>query len=136
MSYMDSTGCIISETVTGYIDLKDCCYHTIWEAINLNASVTVKINNLSNQTMELKIHRNKNILIIIKPNDETNITATNVNCISIRCYDIECDRPCTGSYQILLHFSTCFAEHRKSSTSKCEKTGWYLINPHKRHVHI
>lgn len=122
----DSINCIINETLNGYIDLKDSCYHTIWQSIGLNASITIKTKNLSNQVMRLIIENRRKIIIKICPNDEVSITASNVHRISVQCFSNDDEKACTGSYQLMLHFPVDFITDNKSSNCKYDDTGWYV----------
>lgn len=127
MCNSDSTNCLISETLNGYISVNDRCYQIIWQAIDLNASITIKVKNLSQQTMKLDIHKNKKISVYITPNEEQIITASNVHSITVRCTNTNSEQTCMGSYQLILHFPVNFNECKKPYNNKCEATGWHTI---------
>ncbi|PKM50827.1 MAG: hypothetical protein CVV02_10055 [Firmicutes bacterium HGW-Firmicutes-7] len=126
MSTCCPNDCIISENISGYIDIKDHLFHTIWQAIDLTASITIKIKNLSNHYIRLKIERNKSTIIKIFPNEEQNITVSNVHNIAVQCSGKE-EGNCTGSYQIIIHYPLDFNSCSKRKNFFCEEDVWSEI---------
>lgn len=131
MSTYQTTDCIITENLSGYIDLKDDLFQILWQAIDLVASVTIKIKNLSNHLMELKIESDKNIIIKIFPNDEQYVTVSNVRCITVQFSNNE-KESCTGSYQIMIHYPLNFTKYCKNTKRFCDENNWCkMTNLHK-----
>lgn len=111
---------IITENLNGYIDVKDDLFQTIWLAIDLDAAITIKMKNLSNHLMRLKIEGIEDTIIKICPNDEQNITAVNVYRIAVQFNNKE-KETCTGSYQIIIHYLLTFKKYNKNTKDFCNE---------------
>lgn len=101
---------IITNTICGKINLQHNNYHILWRAIDMNASITIKISNKSKSTMKLKLDGNKKAIVIIYPNEETSITQQNVKLIAIQCCETEDERNYYGSYELCIHYISTFSK--------------------------
>lgn len=124
----DTVNCIINENLCGYIDIKDCFYHTIWQLLGAHASITVIIKNMSKKTIKLLIESNTYKTIRIYPNDEKSITIPHVKKIAVRCKDANETDNCSGSYQLIVHYFFDCKETKKPKYNKCEHSGWSTID--------
>lgn len=126
---MFTTDFIITENLAGSIELKDSHFHIIWQAIDLSAAVTIKIQNMSDNFLKIKIEKEKSIIIKIAPNEEKNITVTNVSLIAVQCSSRSVDTICPyASYQIIIHYQLDPIPHKKHALKfSCGDTGWYSI---------
>lgn len=120
---------IISENLCGYINYDHDRFHTIWRAINLNVSLTIKIKNLSDKNITIKIENDDCHLIDIPAHSEQVITATDVNKLSLKCHDAFDKNISYGSYELMLHYclNNCFNNSFKKRND-CDEIIWYPVN--------
>ncbi|PKM96206.1 MAG: hypothetical protein CVU84_00375 [Firmicutes bacterium HGW-Firmicutes-1] len=128
---MFTTDCIITENLAGNIELKDSHYHIIWQAINISAAVTIKIQNISDNFMKIRmeIEKEKCTLIEIAPHEERTITVSNVLLIEIQLSNRSDNTICPyASYQIIIHYQLEPTPHKKHATKfSCGDSCWYSL---------
>lgn len=96
--------CIVSEDICGDIQLKDTYCHKIWEGIGLSAFITIKIQNSSENIMDLILINEAHHYTEIYPNEVVILSMANMRCIKIKCKCIKNDMNCLGCFRMFIHY--------------------------------
>ncbi|WP_304941785.1 S-Ena type endospore appendage [Vallitalea guaymasensis] len=97
--------CILTDVICGTMYLNDNHYNVLWQAVEMNATITVKIDNKSEYPVKLIILGKRRSTINILPHQQTNVTVQDVHKLIVqRICKLQSNTDCKISYDIGIHY--------------------------------
>lgn len=96
-----------TDNVSGDFLLSDSCTKkTLYRAIGVNTSLTIKIKNKSDNKMKLMFVREENDVetVEVLPNSDNVMTVTSIHSIKVKCCGLGEGETCRGSFTLYIHY--------------------------------
>lgn len=115
-------GCMVTDEICG--EIKQCGDYSviIWQAIGVNPCASLKVENISDSLMKIKIERNTKVdnehMFELEPKDEIILTITSIKSVEVQCCEVNEQNNCIGCYYMCIHYP---CENKCNESIKCGK---------------
>ncbi|GMQ59652.1 hypothetical protein AN1V17_40510 [Vallitalea sediminicola] len=124
--------CILTDVICGSIYLNNSCYNVLWQSIDIDAAITVNIENKSDYIIKLIVKGKRHTAVKILPHQQTIVTVQNVHKLIVkRNCNLPNNNNCKICYNIGIHYISDLRSSRKHigyRESACNDNIWLPIS--------
>jgi len=111
--------CILTDVISGSIYLNDNCYNVLWQGVDIDATITIKVENCSDCLIKLVIIGKRHNIIKIFPHQQTNITVKNIHKLIVqRNCNVQNNCGCKICYDIGIHYISDFQSSNQNKETR------------------